>query len=163
MEKFQELRDNAKKRLQLADHILTMTYPIANDPKLLLAVTENIFLSLTNGMGSILHFERTFKRIPPFNDTFNGKFALFSEYTQKKKLDKEYLNLIKEVKSIIVKHKKSPVEFVRKDRFIICNGNYRMKEVSVNELKSFISKSKNFLTLVNTIINNDEGLYSRVQ
>jgi hypothetical protein len=57
MEKFQELREVAKKKLQLADHILTMTYPIVNDSKLLLAVVENMFLALTNAMGSVLYYE----------------------------------------------------------------------------------------------------------
>ena len=44
MEKFQELREISKKKIFLADHILTQTYPLLKDPKLLLATTENIFL-----------------------------------------------------------------------------------------------------------------------
>ena len=79
MEKFQELRDAANKKLQLADHILTMTYPIVKDPKLLLSVVENLFLAFSYGIGSVLHYERLFKRIPPFPDNFASKFELFRD------------------------------------------------------------------------------------
>jgi len=71
MEKFQELRELSKKRIRVADHMLTMTYPLVQDSKLLLAVVENIFLALTYIMGSVLHYERTFKRIPLFQDDFS--------------------------------------------------------------------------------------------
>ena len=145
MEKFQELREVAKKKLQLADHILTMTYPIVNDGKLLLAVVENIFLALTNAIGSVLYYERLFKRIPPFHDNFSSKFNLFREYAEKKNINEEYLRLIQNMKVIIVKHKKSPVEFVRKDQFVICNGSYRTYIISVNELKAYMAKAKSFL------------------
>jgi hypothetical protein len=159
MEKFQELREVAKKKLQLADHILTMTYPIVNDGKLLLAVVENIFLALTNAMGSVLYYERLFKRVPPFHDNFSSKFNLFKEYAEKKNINKEYLRLIQNIKDIIVKHKKSPVEFVRKDQFVICNGSYKVHTISVNELKEHIAKAKSFLRQTQDIVSKNEELF----
>ena len=54
MEKYEELRDMARKKIQIADHMLTMTYPMIKDPKLLLAVMENIFLALTNSIAASL-------------------------------------------------------------------------------------------------------------
>lgn len=161
MEKFQELRDTAKKKLQLADHILTMTYPVVRDSKLLLAVIENLFLSLTNAMGSVLYYERTFKRVPPFQDNFSSKFNLFKEYANKKEINQDYIHMIQNIKNIIIQHKKSPVEFARKDQFVICNGNYKMQTLSVNELKTYIEKAKTFLTHTSSIISKDEGLFSR--
>lgn len=161
MEKFQELREVAKKKLQLADHILTMTYPVVNDSKLFLAVVENLFLSLTNAMGSVLYFERVFKRIPPFHDNFSSKFNLFKEYAEKSKLDAEYLRLIKEIKEIVVHHKKSPVEFARKDQFVICNGSFRTRTISENDIKNYISKTKSFIRDVESIVSKDEGLFAQ--
>ncbi|MBL7054443.1 hypothetical protein ISS05_01655 [Candidatus Woesearchaeota archaeon] len=161
MEKFQELREIAKKKLQLADHILTMTYPIVNDGRLLLAVMENIFLALTNAMGSVLYYERLFKRVPPFHDNFSSKFNLFKEYAEKKKVNEEYLKLIQNTKSIIVKHKTSPVEFARKDQFVICNGSYKTHTISVNELKDYIAKAKSFLRQTQDIVSENENLFAR--
>ena len=112
MEKFQELRDLSKKKIQLADHILTMTYPIVKDSRLLLAVLENLFLSLTYSMSSVLYYERLFKRIPSFPDNFAVKLSLFKDKCAPQyNIKEEHIRLIQEVREIIVAHKKSPVEF----------------------------------------------------
>src|SRR3989338_5812338 len=112
MEKYEELMDIARKRVQVADHMLTMTYPLVKDPKLLLAVMENIFLALTNSIGALLHYERIYKRVPPFQDTFASKFNLFqNKCSQRYSIDNEHLMMIQEIKDMILQHKKSPVEF----------------------------------------------------
>src|SRR3989338_261446 len=95
MEKFQESRERARRNIQLADHMLTQTYPLVKDPKLLLAVIENIFLALTNAMASVLYYERLFKRIPPFHDNFESKFYLFKMKTAMKyNIGPDYLKLM---------------------------------------------------------------------
>ncbi|MFC1727870.1 hypothetical protein ACFLZ7_00190 [Nanoarchaeota archaeon] len=152
MEKFFEARHKAKKYLRTADHILTMTYPLVNDPKLLLAVMDNIFLALTNSLSAILYFERYQRLIPPFHDNFESKFNIFKlKVADKYKLDREYLQCIQEVKEIIANHKKSPVEFSRKDVFVICSDKYQMQTVSINQVKSYISRTKNFIQEVEGI------------
>lgn len=161
MEKFQELREIAKKKLKLADHILTMTYPVVKDSKLLLGVLENLFLSLTNAMGSVLHYERTFKRIPEFKDNYVSKYNLFREYARENNIDNDYLKFIQEVKNLVVQHKKSPVEFSRKDQFVMCNEDYNMKTISVEQLKAYVEKAKSFLTSTQQIISKDEELFQR--
>src|SRR3989339_632809 len=134
MEKFQELRDIAKKKLHLADHILTQTYPLIQDNKLLLAVVENIFLALTNAMGSILYYERLFKKIPPFHDNFDSKFNMFrSRVVDSYNIDKEQVKFIQEIKDMIVAHKKSPVEFTKKDKFVICSDDYNIKTITLEQ------------------------------
>ena len=162
MEKFQELKEAAKKRLRIADHMLTQTYPLVQDPKLLLAVMENIFLALTNSMGSVLYYERLFKKIPPFQDNFASKFRMFREKcADKYRINRDQLAFIQDVKNIILEHKKSPVEFVRKDQFVICNGSYRTHTISVNELKDYITKSKSFLRHTEDIVSKNEGLFAK--
>jgi hypothetical protein len=160
MEKFQEYREKAKRNLQVADHMIYMTYNIVKDPKLLLAIMENIFLALTHSMSSVLYYERLFKKVPPFTDNFESKFTIFKERCAPKfKVEKEYLNLIREVKDIILEHKKSPVEFVRKDRFVICNGNYKMKTISVDQIKKYISQTKTFVGKMNQIVSENESIF----
>ncbi|MDP6548172.1 MAG: hypothetical protein QF917_04415 [Candidatus Woesearchaeota archaeon] len=160
MEKFQELREQAKKKLQLADHILTMTYPLVKDSRLLIAAVENLFLAFTNGMNSVLYYERTFKRIPPFPDNFTSKFELFKDKCAKRyEIDSEYLKIIRDIKEIIIAHKKSPVEFSRKENFVICNGDYRMRSISSNELKAYVEKAKLFIKTVSTIVSKDEKIF----
>ena len=160
MEKFQELRDVAKKKLQLADHILTMTYPMVSDPHLLLSSIENLFLAFTYGMSSVLHYDRVFKRIPPFPENFTSKFELFKdECTKRYNINDEYLKIIKDLKDIIVAHKKSPIEFSRKENFVICNGDYRFRTISANEVKGYVEKAKLFIKSVSTIVSKDEAIF----
>jgi len=162
MEKFQEAREKAKKNVRVADHILTQTYPLVNDPKLLIAVLENIFLSLTNSMGALLHYERLFKRIPPFHENFESKFNMLKmNVAHKHGISNDYLKFIQEVKSLLELHKKGPVEFSRKDVFVICSEKYDMKAVSVNDMKKYIAKTKMFIDEISKIVSKDEDLFKR--
>jgi hypothetical protein len=42
MEEFQELKKEARERLKNADHLITMTYPLVKDNRLLLAAIDNL-------------------------------------------------------------------------------------------------------------------------
>jgi len=164
MDKIEELREKAKQRLKVADHILTMTYPLVKDTKLLMVVTENLFLALTNIMSALLYFERKFKRIPPFSDNFEAKFKVFNDnLVPKYNIDKKYLLLMRELKEIILEHKRSPVEFVRKDRFVICSEDYRMKTITVDLLKKYIKESKEFITRIDRILSRAELFFENAR
>jgi len=162
MEKFQELRDASFQKIRLADHILTQTYPLVNDPKLLLIALENLFLALSYSMGAIVTYERLFKRIPPYQDDFNGKFeTLHIHLKDKYSLDESYFRLLKEVRDILIEHKKSPMEFKRKDSFVICSETYRIKTLNMDKLKVYLKKSKDFINIANNIVSKDEHIFKR--
>ncbi len=162
MERFQELREQAKKKLHVADHMLTMTYPLVQDSKLLLAVMQNIFLALTYSIGSILYYERAFKTIPPFQDNFSSKFNMFkAKIVNKYKIDNEYVKFILDVKDVILQHKQSPVEFVRKDRFVICSEEYKIKTISLDNMREYLNKAKSFLDITFKIVRRNEEIFKR--
>lgn len=161
MEKFQELREGALEDLKKADHMLSITYPLIGDTKILLNVADNVFLALSKSMGAILHYDRLFKQIPPFNESFEGKFMMFKNKSMKRyNIGLEYAKLIQEIKEIIVLHKKSPVEFKRKDRFVICTDNYKMIAITVNMLKDYIKKTKEFISMMQLITQKNERIFS---
>jgi hypothetical protein len=160
MEKFQELRDSANKKLKIADYILTMTYPMVKDPKLLLAATENLFLAYSYSMSSLLYYEQIFKRIPIFPDNFSSKLEVFrNKCLERYKIDADYIKIIKELKEIIILHKKSPLEFPRNESLIICNDSYRMRTVSPVMVKEYVEKAKLFIKRVSTIVSKDESIF----
>ncbi len=160
MEEFQLLREKAKNRIQIADHMLTMTYPLVKDTKLLLVIMENIFLALTCAMSSILHYDRLFKRIPAFTDNFESKFNLFKERCIiKYNINKEYLKLLQDVKNIMVEHKKSPVEFERKGKFVICSDSYRLRTITINQIKDYIAKARAFIQTSIVIVSKNESIF----
>ena len=159
MEKFQVTREESKKYLKIADHMLTVTYPLVKDPKLLLAVMENLFLSLTKAMASILYYERYYKRIPPFHDTFESKFNMLRlKVAGMYNMRPEYIKMIEEIKSTIVEHKNAPVEFARKDIFVIYSDNYSMKTLSIKEMKEYVAKAKLFISDISNITRKNERI-----
>ncbi len=162
MERFQEAREQARRNLKVADHMAFITYPLVKDNKLLLAILENVFLAQTNALGSLLYYERLFKRIPPFHDNFESKINMFRERCiERYKLSKEYVLMMTEIKNIILEHKRSPVEFSRSEGFVICAENYRFKKISIEQIRSYIEKTKEFLGKVEEITKKDEGIFSR--
>ncbi len=160
MEQFQEYRDLAIKKIRIADHMLVMTFPIVNDPKLLLAVLENVFSSLDNAMTSLLYYERLFKRVPPFQESFDSRFNVFkSSLIERYRIDKGYLGMIQEIRELLKDHKNSPVEFARKDKFVICGANYQMKTISVPDIKKYISRTKLFVNEMTNLVNKNAGIF----
>jgi len=160
MEKFQEARAKAYKNIKLADHMTYVTFKYLDDPKIMLAILENIFLGLTNAVGSLLYYERLFKRIPPFHNNFESKYNIFKEHcVEQHKIPKEYVQLLKEVKDIIIQHKKSPVEFIKNGKFVICSQEYECKTLDIEHIKDIMEKGKKFIELINTIVSEDERIF----
>lgn len=152
MEKIRVARDKAVKNIQFADHLLTQTYPTVKDPKLLLAVLENIFLALTNSLAAALHHERYEGKIPPFQDTFDSKFNTFKlRVAQGHNITNEELHFILEIKNLVVAHKQSPVEFAKKDAFVICSDKYKLNTIYYDQMKKFLSQSKQLVHKMNQV------------
>lgn len=160
MERFQVARENAKRTIRIADHMLTITYPMVKDPKLLLAVLENIFLSLTNAMASVLYYERLFKKIPPFHDTFESKYNMFkAKIMHKYDVSPLTMQMMTDIKEIIVEHKKSPIEFTRQNKFVICSDSYNMKTISMEQLKKYIADTKIFVERMSQLTRKNEEIF----
>lgn len=157
METFQRLRDEAKKKILIADHMLVMTYPVVNDPKLLLQVLENILKSLQLIVHACLEYERIFKRIPPYPDTLEGQLLVMqNKLANKYRFTPQDVAFIKKQKELLISHKESPVEFVRKDKFVISDERYNLKTLSMAEMKKNIATAKGLIgKLYQTTTEND--------
>ena len=70
-----------------------------------------------------------------------------------------YTKLIQDVKNIILQHKKSPVEFIRKDQIVICSENYQMQVIDLNKIKDYIYKTKTFVQLMDKIVSKNEHIF----
>ncbi|MBR9683331.1 hypothetical protein GOV03_02215 [Candidatus Woesearchaeota archaeon] len=161
MEKFQLLREEALKNYRIADHMLTVTYPLLQDTKLLVGVTENLFLALTQAMTSILTHERIFKLVPSFNDTFADKIQTLHRKRSRYQIDQEFFKLMLELKETLQLHKQSPIEFRKKDRFIICTKNYKVKAITANQLKDYLKTTREFLNLMNKITSRNKIIFKQ--
>lgn len=143
----------ARRNIQIADHMLTQTYPLVKDPKLLIAVMDNLFLAMSNGMDALLFYEREQKMIAPFHNSFDAKFDIFKlKVAGKYGIELEYITLLQDVKTMVTRHKQSPIEFARKDKFIICSEEYNLTSISLEQMKGFIGKAKQFIDKINKVI-----------
>lgn len=157
MERYEIALENAKKSIRLADHMLNVTYKLVNDPKMLLAVMGRINNALSYSIASILHYERLYKRIPPFQENFQSMFNTFkARCTRRYNINIEYITLIQEISDILKQHKESPVEFRKKDKFVICTDNYRMRIISIDHMKKYIEKTKLFVKESANMVNMNE-------
>jgi hypothetical protein len=162
MERFQEHKQKAVRNLEIGEHMLTVTYPLLKDTKLLLGVCENIFLALTNIMSSVVYHELTFKRVPPFQDDFDSKFSVFNRrIVPRYGVKKDYIDLLRDMKELVLKHKKSPVEFVRKDKFIICDDNYEYEAIDAAKLRKYLDDAKEFYKDMSKITEKHENIFKR--
>jgi len=159
MEKFQLSREVALKYLKAADHMLTQTYPLVKDPKLLIAVLDNIFIAVENTMSTLLYHDRLFKKIPPFHDSFDSKFYLFKMKCAPQNKLSEYVKLVQDLKELTDKHKESCVEFSKKDSFVMLDDDYRIKTITSNELFDYLKKAKRFFSEVNEIVKQHERIF----
>ncbi|MBI3036225.1 hypothetical protein HYY73_00490 [Candidatus Woesearchaeota archaeon] len=162
MERFHEELSEGKRRLHTADHLLSITYPLVRDNRLLLTAVDNLHVAARNLMASLLHYEEAFKRVPHFRDEHDSMLYWFrSRCMPNYKLGSDYGVVIDELNSLVSEHKASAVEFSRKDSFVICSDTYSIKKVTLAQLKSYAGILKKMLMDVEGVVSRYEGVFGR--
>ena len=149
MELYQELVKKSITSFRTADHLTYVTFPLIRETKLILTILDNINLSLTNAMNAALEYEKYYKRIMSIPDHFDLKYALFEDkLINKYSILRKEAQLIHQIHHILESHKQSPIEFSRRDKFVICNHNYQMKTITIPEVKEFLSQTRTIITKI---------------
>ena len=146
-------KDNATRKYEGARHLLNVTFPMIKDPKLLLGVVHNLSASLESSMDTILAHERLLRLVPIYNNNYESKFNLFRMKSVKRNnVSPAAIHLMSELRYIIDLHKKSPMEFQRGNRFVICNKDYQLKVISIKDLQQYLYTTKDMLDLAHQIV-----------
>ncbi|MBT3836042.1 hypothetical protein HOD05_02120 [Candidatus Woesearchaeota archaeon] len=148
---------DAKKRAQqhfdAAHHFLHNTYPLLKDPKLLLGIFSNISKSLEASMEAILLHGRANHYIPAFGDNFTHKWHAFSKYAvPKHHIAGEFTTMVMDLNRIRDLHDKSPVEFPRGEKLVICNEEYDITTLSAKEAHLSLNKARELLEKTEEIL-----------
>ena len=151
MDTFKNLIYEANKSFNTADHLAYITYPLVNDTKIISLITEHLFNALEKGMDALLYIERLYKRIPQYSNSFEIKLELFKKIISRYGINKEYINILKELKEIREYKQKGPLSFTKKNKLIICSSTYKLKTITLNKIKKFIAQIKSFIQLLNII------------
>ena len=153
MEPFYKMLKESNTSFSTADHLTYVTYPLIKETKLSITIVENLYLSVNKAMDAIIYYDRLYKRINPVAENFSSRFDVFkTKCARRYNIDEKYIKLIKELRNIVVSHKDSPMEFVRRDKFVICSESYtNIKTIDINKLKEYIILTRSFLEKINSI------------
>lgn len=140
MESSYDLRARARRGLEVAEQMLVHTYPVVKDPKLILAVAGDICAALTSSMEAFI-----LEKGGDLEADFGSNLATFTRLAKDYSFDADELELIGRLHDVIEAHKKSPVEFPRKDRFIICDEKYDCREITLEDMKNYLFRARLFI------------------
>jgi len=134
----------ADRRVKIADHLLNITFPMIKDSKMLINIIENLFLAAANAMTSLLIYERYRKNIDNFKDNFDSKFKIFTRLDYG--FDNNTLKTIKDIRDIVVQHRKTSIEFRHKEDFvIITDDQYSYKKINHKLVKKYLNTIRDFV------------------
>ena len=145
LEKYKENILLAIKVMKIADHITYVTYPVIKDKRLLMKSLDSVYDSIVAIINSTLQYDYMWKRIklqkdPKINfDTFMEKCSLRLGLTPEE--NQEILELFSTVES----HRKSPIEFMRKDKVVILSSNLKTSIVDLERVKRYLNLSKKMI------------------
>jgi len=155
MEEIKATLDKANILIKRADHMFYVTYPLIKDHKLIITMAENISNGLIHAMDAILMYERLYKRISLYPEDFKVKMDMFKDSIARRySIDREHIVLIQDLKRFLEERKKSGVEFVRNDKYMLFNQKKEVKSLGIDKLKQNLNMSKEFLKKVNGILTN---------
>ena len=138
-----------------ADHLIYVTMPVVRDVKIITTVLDNVHLALLHGMDAALEYERHFRRVLPLATNYDMRFDVFKKrVVGKQGISIQEADFIAEIKNLVDERKGASMEFTRSGKVIICSEDYNMKTLSIEEIKKYLSTTRNFLAKVSGMIKN---------
>lgn len=154
VEKFQLSLEKAKKTLDEADRMIYTIYPIIREDRLFIKILEEIHDSLINIIKAVLQYEYLYKRIKLYMDA-EANFETFVECADRYNIPHEKISDIKKVFFLFERHKQSPMEFVRNDKFVIMSDNLRTESITLDILKHYTGVTKDILCKAEAVLSRE--------
>ena len=153
MDSCEELLADARKDLEAAEQVLIRTYPVVEDPRLILAVAGDMYAAIGSAMRAILCHRGVSADLD-----FAGSLEEFRKASDDLGFEDDDLELISTLHRIMQEHKDSPVEFSRKGRFVICDGTYNCDVLSVDDMKKYLFRARLFVDKALNAISGEQGV-----
>ena len=157
MEKYEEIFKLAKKEIEVSDHLLYKTFSLIKDTKFLVAITEHVIKAASYALGTILEYEKYWKRIGPYPPNLGIQIKIYSDKIARKyKLDPKYVRLLNNLMEIKRYIKESPIRFKRQDKYILSTKDYETKSLDLDKVKRYFNLVKTFINDIEKVINENE-------
>jgi hypothetical protein len=136
-----DLKQQADQKIKVADHLLSTTYSLVKEPKLLVSVMENMHSALELAITAHLEHDKRMKGL--YQETFESKFEIFRrKIATRLGINKDILDFIIDIKGTMEEHKRSSVEFVKKERLVISDNDYNLRTLDAEDVKKKLAKTK---------------------
>lgn len=131
---------NAEKYLLNADHLISVTFKVVDDKRILLNVLENLYKSLLYGIDSILKYEAATKKARLFKES-RKNLQLFKMIADAYSITSSEMRFIDEIFYITKKHKESSMEFLKNDKVIIMSDDLPYY-LQISTIQKYIENTK---------------------
>jgi len=154
-------QEKALKQYAAADHLFRVTFPLVKDKTLFLAIIHHLVSSIENAVEAMILYEAHHHSRPSLlkeellkkEASFQQKIALFRENVMKRyKISPEFTPLALDLQRILVLHKKSPMAFRRGTKFVVCTDDYRLRIISEQDIREYVTKTSQFLRIMEYIV-----------
>ena len=146
MENWQESLKNAKQHFEIADHMAYVSFVILKENRLLVKILNELYLSSTHLIKAMLKYEADKGKIKLYTDSIIN-FKTFKERVSDKYLTREELKNLLMILQLERQHKDSPMEFVRKNTFVIMIED-RYETLTIEKVRDIVSKLRGSLNKV---------------
>jgi len=142
MEKFFENLEKSEKIIQTADHLLSVTYPLVKDKRLLLKILTEIKNGIASCMNAVLQYEYLYGRVRLSSDPKLNFKRFLEKCCPRYNISETEVKKIVKLFDIVEKHKASPFEFVKEDKIVILSDNMNSEIITLEKVKEFLDSSK---------------------
>src|SRR3989344_1462778 len=146
MEIHETLMKKALNDFKTVDHMVYVTYPLINDPKLMFGIVDKLFNTLIDVITAVLNYDYLYKRISRVPENLNDRLELFKKVINKRyNFDRTIFSLLEDLNKFKEFRKRSPMEFVRRGNLIVCSSGFNTQSLNYKKMKDYVNKSKEFV------------------
>ncbi|MEX2017391.1 MAG: hypothetical protein WD876_02870 [Candidatus Pacearchaeota archaeon] len=155
MEKFLQNLEEADKIIKTVDHLVYVTFPLVKDKRMLIKILVETKNAVALCINAMLQRDYIYRKVRLYKDA-KENFRTFEERCAPRyNLSFSEISKIKNLFDIAEKHKKSPLEFMRKDKIVIMSensGNFHTETISHEKVKDFVNLAKSLLSKIENVI-----------
>lgn len=156
MEKHLESLKSAITKLRIADHIVYTTYPLIKDKRLLLKALDSIYESIVFTINSVLQYDYLGKRITLSSDPKENFETFINKSAKTYSIPESELQDLIDFIRMIENHKKSAMEFARKEKIIILSKDLKTTQIDLEKMRGYLNLGRKMLEKTKIIVTGNQ-------
>ncbi len=146
MNEYREILQEAINNFKVIEHLITITYPLINENKLILTILKHLDETTEKAIKSLLIYEKLYKQQEHLSNDKDTLMNIFETIALKHNIEEHTITKIKEIKILAQEYKESQIEFSREKNIVICSKNYeKLTKLSIKDIKKHSEALKSLL------------------